>query len=177
MYNGIRDLRLEEVASARIRHFADYWRARLRGRDVPQRDDIELSDIVLLLPYMFVAEIEAEPFRVRYRLAGTNTVEMNGVNVTGHYLDQLQGDQADWGRDGVAFYRAAWEGRRQVYGLYHWPTELGTVCSVEFGLFPVGLPGGEIQIFAVEEWRLTGAAASLDRPRPLFPDKPAAGKK
>lgn len=169
MYNGIEDVPLAALGSARVRQFDAYWRQHLRGATIPRRDDIELADILRLLPYMFVAEIEPEPFRVRYRLAGTNTAQMNGIDVTGYYLDRLQGDQGDWARDGVAFYRRAWEQQRPVYGAYNWPTEHGANCRVEFGLFPVTLRTGEVQIFAVEEWHLSGAGAAIDRPLPIYP--------
>jgi hypothetical protein len=166
MFDGIRTIRFEDLVSARIRQFAGYWRARKGDQAIPNRNDIDLFDIKPLLPYIFVVSIEPNPFRVRYRLAGTNTVDMNEMDLTGYYLDDLQGQQGDWASEGAEIYRAAWEQRSPVYVAYKWPTRLGAVRNVECGLFPVTTEAGEMHVFAVEDWNLEGAD-SLDPPLPL----------
>ncbi len=58
------------------------------ARALPDRADLDPAEIPLLLPYILISEVE-QPFRIRYRLIGTEVVHVTGMNFTGHYLDEL----------------------------------------------------------------------------------------
>lgn len=81
--------RAEDIASARIRALFEYWRARCRDGRLPRRGDIDPIDIPALMPYVLIADIERDPFRVRYRLVGTRVVDATGFEFTGRYLDEI----------------------------------------------------------------------------------------
>lgn len=164
MFTGIQDLQLNKLQSTRICQLAAYWNRCRGARAMPDRDDIELSEISSLLPYMFVVSIEPNPFRVYYRLAGTKTVELNGMDLTAHYLDQLA-DWSDWATAGIRIYRRAYECRMPVFGTYQWPTQFGRTRCIEIGIFPVTRSIEQLQFFAIEDWEIGDEnLASYDRP-------------
>lgn len=81
------------IASPRIRAFFDYWRGLVAGGMVPTRDSIDPAAIKSLLPYLMIVDLSPEPLRIRYRLAGTEVVRFTGIDITGHYLHELELDE------------------------------------------------------------------------------------
>lgn len=154
-----------QVRSPRIRQLTTYWQSKIRGESIPQRRDIDPVDLKTLLPNLMVVEIEAEPFRVLYRLAGTKVVEMNRIELTGRYLDELEEeDGTNFTREGIAAYHQAWSSQRPVYGTYRWPTPSGAQYQVEFAIFPVSEPGTAGQCLAIEDWEINREVASRREP-------------
>jgi hypothetical protein len=152
MFSLIAPFKREHLRSPHIIRLADYWDAKRGTRRIPDRGDFDLDDLRSVLPYMIVVDIEPQPFRVFYRLAGTKVVEMNGLELKGLYLDELTGDQADFIESGLAAYREAWENQIAVFGAYRWHTPRGAECDVEFGIFPVTHDGQPTQCLAAEDW-------------------------
>lgn len=144
----------DQVQSRPIRRFDAYWRDKRGNRSMPFRREIDPAELKPLLPYMMVVEIEAEPFRVLYRLAGTKVVEMNGIELTGRYLDTLDDEGANFTQQGIAAYHQAWTTGQPVYGSYRWPTPSGAEYQVEFAIFPVEEPGTDGQCIALEDWEI-----------------------
>lgn len=165
MFSGIQLIPPADIRSWRVRRLTEYWEAKRGAAILPAREDFELGDLTALLPYMLVTAIEADPFRVFYRLDGTKIVEMNGVELHGRYLDELREQQA-WVEDGTRVYRQAWENCEARFGAYTWPTQLGSVCHVEFGIFPVTFRGERSQCLALEDWSI-GDDSHLRHDRPL----------
>jgi hypothetical protein len=64
-----------------------YWDNKRRGRAMPQRADIDPTEIVRLLPYIFMVDVERDPLRFRYRLIGTAICEFLGRDFTGRMVD------------------------------------------------------------------------------------------
>jgi hypothetical protein len=157
-------LEFSQVRSPRIRQFDAYWRSKTTGADIPPRSAIDPLELKPLLPYMIVAEIEAEPFRVLYRLAGTKVVEMNGIELTGRYLDTLDEDGANFTQQGIAAYRQAWSTRKPVYGTYSWPTPSGARYQVEFAIFPVSEPGVDGKCIAFDDWDIDQRVVATHEP-------------
>lgn len=149
---------VDDLRSQRILRFAAYWEAKKAGRTLPSRQDIDPMELRDLLPYLMVVEIEEQPFRVLYRLAGTKVVEMNGIELTGRYLDEFTSDEATYADKGIAAYRSAWEHQRAVFGTYDWPTPSGEKYRVEFAIFPVTQEGTAGQCIALEDWDAGGDA-------------------
>ncbi len=77
-----------EMASSAIQALVDYWRGLHRGRRFPAKRDIDPAEIKPLLPFIVVAEFHRAPFRVRYRLVGTEAARFAGEDYTGRWLDQ-----------------------------------------------------------------------------------------
>lgn len=74
----------------KIRRLHEYWLA-ISPADgqLPGRQHVDPSAIPDLLPQMFLVDVEREPLRFRYRLVGTDYVEMMGRDLTGEYLDAV----------------------------------------------------------------------------------------
>ena len=161
----------DQLRSSRIRRFATYWERKRAGRIVPDRQDIDPAELKDLLPYLMVVEIEAQPFRVLYRLAGTKVVEMNKIELTGRYLDEFTSDEATYADKGIAAYRSAWQHQRPVFGGYDWPTPSGKKYLVEFAIFPVTQSGTAGQCIALEDWDVARAAVPHhESPLPFVKD-------
>jgi len=171
-------LDLAQVQSSRIRAFDAFWRGKITHDAIPKRRDIDPLELKALLPWLMVVEIEAEPFRVLYRLAGTKVVEMNRIELTGRYLDTLEEDDgANFTQQGIAAYRLAWSSGQAVYGSYRWPTPSGAEYQVEFAIFPVSEPGTDGQCFALEDWEVDRAVAARHEPPVPYVKSPAARKR
>lgn len=68
----------------------DYW-DRIRGdRWAPSRDDISPAEIVGVLPHLLMVDVIWPGPRYRYRLAGTASAEIHGIDLTGHYIEKLR---------------------------------------------------------------------------------------
>jgi hypothetical protein len=176
---------LPSVQSRHIRQFAAYWQSKITAGAVPHRRDIDPADLKSLLPWLMIVEIEADPFRVLYRLVGTKVVQMNGVELTGRYLDELEDDGANFTQQGIAAYRQAWTQQQPVYGSYRWPTQSGAEYQVEFAIFPVLENKGREnkvhqtntagQCFALEDWGIDPTmTARRELPLPYL--TPPSGK-
>src|SRR4029450_8455175 len=83
-----------------------------------------------LLPFLFIADAEHDPFRVRYRLVGTRAVEVTGFDITGHYLDELLSAEPD--QPWMNHYRQAYVSRKPVLGTTIVPTNAGGMLTYEF---------------------------------------------
>lgn len=159
-------LTYNQVQSRRIRQFDAYWRGKITTGTVPRRADIDPTELKPLLPWMIIVEIEADPFRVLYRLAGTKVVEMSQYELTGRYLDELEEEEesAEFTRQGIAAYHQAWTEQRPVYGTYRWPTPSGSAYQVEFAIFPVSEVGTAGQCVALEDWGIDPIVAARHEP-------------
>src|SRR5690606_3287809 len=81
------DLRI--IESRRIAALAEHW-TRLKGnRPIPLREAVDPADIKELLPNIMLVELEPAPFRVHYRLVGTEVVAWSKFDFTGRYLGEV----------------------------------------------------------------------------------------
>ncbi|MGF1594831.1 MAG: PAS domain-containing protein [Kiloniellaceae bacterium] len=139
-----------ELESEMIRTLLRWWRAKCAG-DIPDRADFDPADLKRLLPNIFMADVEQDPFRIRYRLVGTRATEATGMNITGRYLDELM--PANPHEPWMVYYRRAWEQRVPVFGCSEAPTISGGRFTYEFGLFPLRRGGREVaQFVAIEDY-------------------------
>jgi len=79
----------DQIESRIIRELFVYWQSKCAGRPLPRRVDIDPAEISGLIPNLLIADIELDPFRVKYRLVGTRVVQMTGFEFTGKYLDEI----------------------------------------------------------------------------------------
>jgi hypothetical protein len=67
----------------------DYWDSKRAGRRMPSRRDIEPTEILDLLPYVVLVDVEREPLDFRYRLVGTAVAARFGHDRTGERFSAL----------------------------------------------------------------------------------------
>jgi hypothetical protein len=74
----------------KLQRLYEYWAAiRPGGRRLPGRQHLDPADIPRdLLPFIWMLDIQREPFRIRYRLIGTKIVAGMGRNPTGMWVDE-----------------------------------------------------------------------------------------
>jgi hypothetical protein len=139
-----------------------YWNSRAGGK-APQRSDIDPADIKPLLPFMYIARYEFEPFRVRYILTGTEADRWNGFNLTGRCIDEFLGNDIH-GANRILLdaYAKAFETAQPVLGTYTWPTRAGYMLEVRFGLFPLRVGEQIRQCLAIEDYSGFPAAMADD---------------
>ena len=89
--------------------YAWYGDIAARG-EMPARADFDPLDFPAALPFLVLVNIEASPRRYRTRLVGTQVVEANGRDGTGHYFDETAGTEA-----AVERIEAVVAGRRPIF--------------------------------------------------------------
>ncbi|NJO33110.1 MAG: PAS domain-containing protein [Rhodospirillales bacterium] len=73
-----------------------WWLAH-RGNDIPDRSELDPEEFKYILPHVLLSEVVRDPFRIRFRLAGSAVVAVKGLNISGHYLDELiSSDDEPW---------------------------------------------------------------------------------
>lgn len=73
------------------------WRRRRgAGRLLPARRDFDIEDFTRWLGRIFIAQIERDPFDIRFTLWGTQLREWWRVDYTGKTLGELSDDPALW---------------------------------------------------------------------------------
>lgn len=142
---------IEAAPPGVIAEFLDYWEAKRGGRSLPARRDLDPVDIPRLLPFVTLADIEPEPFRVRYRLAGTMVVETTGMEITGRYLDELAPPHVLASYH--AIYRRCCEHFAPSYASVDWEFTADRRGSYEIGAFPLSSDGARVDmVLTVEDY-------------------------
>jgi hypothetical protein len=140
-----------QCKSRMIRDLNDWWISNQAAGGIPDRRSFDPAEYKALMPNLVVAEIEPDPFRVRYRLVGTRVAQFTGLDFTGRYLDELiaLGSTSEWQHQ----YAAASASRKPVFGSITEPTTAGGTFTFEFGLFPVSAGGSDVrQFIGVEDY-------------------------
>ncbi len=136
----------QEVTSSPVKEFAAYWRGKLSGERLPNPGAIDPTEIPSLLPFIVIAQLEAAPLRVRYRLVGTRVVEAHGSDYTNSYLDEcgflIEAELTEC-------YRRLVAGRKPVFMYYEWerrswPRAQSRLGASETGFFPLSSDGAVI---------------------------------
>ena len=74
----------------RLRRLHQYWLDIHPPEGLPGRQHFDPTDIPDLLSNLWLLEVQREPFRLRYRLAGTSIVYAAKREVTGQWLDDVR---------------------------------------------------------------------------------------
>jgi hypothetical protein len=117
------------------RTLEDYWRSLLRGRRMPMRSDIEPTHLRAILPNIFLFDVDPEPLRFRWRLAGTTLVRHLRFEPTGHWLDETPIAPDDRILEAC---RLAVEERRPICHLASWRDARGRTLPLIRGILPLG---------------------------------------
>ena len=140
------------MRSPRCATLLKYWNG-LRGeRPFPGRDELDPGAIKGVLSHVMLSGIEYNPFRVFYRLVGTEIVRFAKFDFTGCYADALQFQDTE-GADWPAFYRAVIGARQPGLGVSHWTVSGNLQRWIEFVICPLSTDGRVIdRCIAVEDY-------------------------
>ncbi|HEX3862566.1 MAG TPA: PAS domain-containing protein [Stellaceae bacterium] len=101
------------IDDAGLRQAYLYWRQKAAGRQLPSRGDIDPADIPKLLPDIMLVDVLPEN-RYRYRLIGARNADAHGLNVRGHYLDEIL-PGPDYKEHVLGLYDECVQARRALY--------------------------------------------------------------
>lgn len=126
----------ERMKSRAIAGVEAVWQGLRKTGRYPTRGDIDPVDFKPWLPYLSLVDIHADPFRVRYRLVGTESVRFAGQDFSGKWLDET-----GWGEDyltvNAAIYRRLYETEAPVFGYSVVEWHGRTDHLFEWALFPL----------------------------------------
>lgn len=80
----------DTVRDPRVRLMYDYWAGKCMPGRLPGRRDIDPLEMLPFLPYVIMFDVERRDpdYLFRYRLVGTEVVELFGYDPTGRYLHE-----------------------------------------------------------------------------------------
>jgi hypothetical protein len=123
------------------------WNAIRGARAFPRRRDIDPIEFQAWLPYLSLVEIHGAagggPFRVRYRLVGTEVTRFAQEDFSNKWLEDT-GWPPPLMAVNAARYRRVWESRAPVFGLSQVDWDKRQDYSFEWGLFPLSEDGHDI---------------------------------
>jgi hypothetical protein len=129
-----------EVTSPMIAEVEAAW-TRVRGkRAFPARRDVDPPVFKAWLPYLSLVDVGGDPFRVHYRLIGTEVARFAGEDFGNHVLEDT-GWKPEIIAVNRALYRRLWDSRAPVFGLSKVEWYDGETYSFEWGLFPLSEDG------------------------------------
>ena len=139
------------IRSPKVRLVFKYWRDRRNGNGFPRRSDIDPAAIRAALPHLTVTQISYAPFRVLYRLVGTEVARWSKQDFTHRYADELvfQDDDRDW----TDYYRQVVEQKSVCFGVTYWRETHARPYWIEHMICPLSSDGVTIdQCLAVEDY-------------------------
>ncbi len=133
----------KHLRSALIAGVEAVWTELCQGDPLPRKSAIDPIDFKPWLPYLSLIEIHDHPFRIRYRLVGTETARFGGEDYTGKWLDETgwpPGIQAL----NLALYKRLFDTARPVFGFAATDWRDRRDCLFEWALYPFGDATGRI---------------------------------
>jgi hypothetical protein len=157
-----------QARSPKIRALHAYWQ-RLHRNGVPgSRTSFDPTEVPRLLSSLLLGDIEAEPFRVFFRLVGTRVADFSRLDFSGYYLDAL--DYKD--RDSIEWldcYRRIHATRTGVIGFNRVTWEDEATMEYEFAVLPLERDGDPAGSFvALEDYDGIERSSIPDMPRVTF---------
>jgi hypothetical protein len=146
--------RAEQAQSEKARKLFEYWLRLQRNGRPGSRTAFDPTEVPALLSSLLLGDIEANPFRVLFRLVGTRVAAFSRLDFSGYYLDALDYK----GRDSIEWlecYRYVHATRNGIIGINRvtWPDQ--GPMEYEFALLPLernGDPAGSF--IAIEVYDL-----------------------
>ena len=81
---------LDDLRDERLRRLYLYWQDKCGSRRMPSREDVDPVDLTYCLGYLCLVDVEpGEPPRFRFRVDGSNCVNISGIEMTGRYVDEI----------------------------------------------------------------------------------------
>lgn len=149
---------LSQVTAPKVREAYRYWSDKRRDGRLPARADIDPIEIPRLLPYVVLSEVLRDPFDIRYRLTGTQVVQMNNLDLTGKRLnDGIH--QPEWQDYWRRVYRDVVETGQPTFGADSYEYRDRSYAHFEWCLLPLAADGATVDMILEIE-------AFADRARP-----------
>jgi hypothetical protein len=143
----------ESVAAVRSPHVLEmltYWESKRVAGRLPRPADIDPTEIPRLIASIVICDLESDPFRVRYRLAGTRQVHILGNELTGRYVDEMNWEEGPFVH---RIFARAHDTKAPVFGFYYWGFRENTPGASEFGLFPLSEDGQTVnRVLGIDEF-------------------------
>jgi hypothetical protein len=128
--------RAEDARCHKTRALFAYWQ-KLQADGRPNRSSLDPLAMKPYLANLLTGNVEAEPFRVLYKLVGTTVAEFSQCDFSNSYLDKIEysgRDDVDW----EACYRMLHATRRPVFGDCRLLGAAGRViASYEYAILPL----------------------------------------
>lgn len=125
-----------ELTSKLIPEVEAYWNGLRGARHMPKREEIDPVSLARHLPYISTVELHYDPFRVRYRLIGTELTRMFDEDFTNRWLDET-----GWSEEAITLNRLIYEkvaeARAPLYGLSLLDWQGRPDHVFEWALFPL----------------------------------------
>ena len=148
---------LARIRSPKVAQVLLHWNGQRRDGRLPPRAAIDPAAFKAALPHVMITAISYQPFRVLYRLVGTEIVRWARADFTNRYADELVFDEEE--RDWTQYYRAAVEARQPTYSISDWVEEHRNPQWVESIICPLSDDGETIdRCIAVEDYEPRSAA-------------------
>lgn len=126
----------EQARFPKTRALFGYW-GRLQESTRPTRSSLDPVEMKPYLANLLIGNIEADPFRVQYRLVGTTVAEYSQFDFSNRYLDELAysgRDDIDW----ESCYRHIHAHHHPIVGECSLKGAAGRViASYEYAAFPL----------------------------------------
>lgn len=133
-------LERHEITSKLIPGLEGHWNALRCDRPMPRRDQVDPVELVPWLPYVSIMELHYEPFRVRYRVVGTEVARIVGEDFSNRWLHET-----GWGESSISLNRLLYErvveSRAPLFGLSTVTWQGKPDHVFEWVLFPLGSAG------------------------------------
>jgi hypothetical protein len=138
--DDIRYLAREQLTSAIIKGVLQVW-DRLKGSaELMAKADVDPFALKPWLPYLTISEFYENPFRLRYRLVGTEVVRFGKRDFTGVWLHE-----SGWPDDIIALnrglYHHVYATRRPLFGLSTVEWDGRTSYRFEWAVLPLTVDG------------------------------------
>lgn len=139
----IRYLARHEVSSGMILAVLAFWDARRGDGDMMPKDAVDPFALKPFLPYLTISEFHEDPFRLRYRLVGTQIVRFVQRDFTGTWLHE-----SGWPQDvialNLALYGHVHATRRPLFGLSTVDWDGRSSYRFEWAVLPLTADGSRV---------------------------------
>ena len=139
------------IRSPKVQLVFRHWQDSRNGKGFPRRSDIDPAAMREALPHVTVTQISYDPFRVLYRLVGTEVARWSKQDFTNQYADELvfQDDPRDW----TDYYRQVVDQKTVCFGVTYWREPHARPYWIEHMICPLSSDGVTIdQCLAVEDY-------------------------
>jgi hypothetical protein len=142
-----------EITSDMIAGVEGCWEGLKRGRLFPSRQDVDPFVFRAWLPYISIVELQDDPFRVFYRLVGTEVARFGQEDFSYKWLNETDWDPALKAAN-LEIYRRLREQRRPLFGLSKIEWEERDDRVFEWSLFPLSNDGQTIShCLSIDDFR------------------------
>jgi hypothetical protein len=135
---------------------------RLRGdRAFPMREEIDPVAFRLWLPYLSIMELHDGPFRVRYRLIGTEVARFSGEDFSGKWLHETGWSDKHQALN-LMLYERLFKTQKPVYGLSQVDWQGSSHHRFQWALLPLGNQAGALShCLSVDDFSLIAPPSGL----------------